>query len=530
VTMRWWDDLWLNESFAEFAAHHSSVKATRFTDAWTGFTNNRKNWAYRQDQLPSTHPIAADNYDLHAVEANFDGITYAKGASALKQLVAWVGEDDFFAGLRQYFAKHAYGNTELADLLAELSAASGRELDSWAAEWLQTSGVNTLRADFDLDEGGNFTRFDVVQSASAEYPTLRRHRIAIGLYNRQGDKLVRTERIETDIRGERTEVIELLDHQRPDLILLNDDDLTYAKIRLDEGSFETLLTQIGSFADSLPRALCWGSAWDMTRDAELTSAQFVELVLAGVGTESDLTAVSSLLRQGQSAISLFTSDAARPALAARWEAALADLLNSAEPGSDHQLAFARASASAATSGQRLRDLLGGAVAGLDIDTDLRWTLVQGLARLGAADDQEVAAELSLDDTNQGRENAALALALRPLAAAKAEAWQRVVEDASTPNETRRQIAAGFQVPGQGEVLAEYVDRYLEMAESVIDRMGVWIGQVALINLFPLANPSAETLAKVDAWLGRTAAPAAAQRYVLEGRDDLRRALAAREIN
>ncbi len=530
VTMKWWDDLWLNESFAEFAAHHSSVKATRFTDAWTGFTNSRKNWAYRQDQLPSTHPIAADNYDLHAVEANFDGITYAKGASALKQLVAWVGEDDFFAGLRQYFTKHAFSNTELTDLLAELSAASGRELDSWAAEWLQTSGVNTLRADFDVDDAGNFTRFEVVQTASAEYPTLRRHRIAIGLYNLVDGQLVRTERIETDIRGERTAVIELLDHHRPDLILLNDDDLTYAKIRLDEGSFATLLGQIGSFAESLPRALCWGSAWDMTRDAELTSAQFVELVLAGVGTESDLTAVSSLLRQGQSAINLFTSDAARPALAARWESALAGLLDAAEAGSDHQLAFARASAAAASSPQRLRDLLAGAVAGLEIDTDLRWTLVQGLARLGAADEAELSAELALDDTNQGRENQALALALRPLASAKSEAWQRVVEDASTPNETRRQIASGFQVSGQAEVLAEYVDRYLDMAETVIDKMGVWIGQVALINLFPLANPTADTLAKVDAWLAATKSPAAAQRYVLEGRDDLRRALAARQIN
>ncbi|RYJ00951.1 MAG: aminopeptidase N, partial [Actinomycetales bacterium] len=206
VTMKWWDDLWLNESFAEFAAHHSSVKATRFTDAWTGFTNSRKNWAYRQDQLPTTHPIAADNYDLHAVEANFDGITYAKGASALKQLVAWVGEDDFFAGLRAYFTKHAYGNTELQDLLVELSEASGRELDSWAAEWLQTSGVNTLRADFDVDDEGRFTRFDVVQTATEEYPTLRRHRIAIGLYDLQDGRLVRRERIETDVRDERTTV------------------------------------------------------------------------------------------------------------------------------------------------------------------------------------------------------------------------------------------------------------------------------------------------------------------------------------
>ena len=534
VTMRWWDDLWLNESFAEFAAHHSSTQATRFTDAWTGFTNNRKNWAYRQDQLPSTHPIAADNYDLHAVEANFDGITYAKGASALRQLVAWVGEKDFFAGLRAYFTKHAYGNTELTDLLRELETASGRELGDWAEEWLQTSGVNTLRADFDVDENGAFSRFSVEQTAIDAYPTLRRHRIAIGLYNRidpstgsgRRGRLVRTERIEVDVRGASTPVSELLEHQVPDLILLNDDDLTYAKIRLDSRSFATLVESIDTFEDSLPRALCWGSAWDMTRDAELPGHDFVELVLAGVGGESDLTAVAALLRQGQSAVSLFTSDQDRPELAERWEAGLRSLVEQAEEGSDHQLAFVRAYAGAASGPGYLRAILDGKLNGLEVDADLRWTLIKALARVGAADEQEIADELARDDTNSGRENAAGARAIRPLADAKAEAWRRAAVDADTPNETRRQIAAAFQVSGQAEVLEPYVEKYLAMADSIVDELGVWIGQTALIHLFPLANPSAETLAKVDDWLASTQASAAAVRYVSEGRDDLARALRA----
>ena len=529
VTMRWWDDLWLNESFAEFAAHHSSTQATRFTDAWTGFTNNRKNWAYRQDQLPSTHPIAADNYDLHAVEANFDGITYAKGASALRQLVAWVGEKDFFAGLRAYFTKHAYGNTELTDLLAELEEASGRELGDWSKEWLQTSGVNTLRADFDVDADGRFIRFDVEQTAIAEYPTLRRHRIAIGLYNRVEGQLVRTERVEVDVRGASTPVTDLIDHQAPDLILLNDDDLTYAKIRLDERSFATLVESIGTFQDSLPRALCWGSAWDMTRDAELPARDFVALVLAGVGAESDLTAVGALLRQGQSAVSLFSSDQDRPEFAERWESGLRRLVQQADAGSDHQLAFVRAYASAASGPDYLRALLNGELDGLEVDADLRWTLIKALARIGSADEQEVTAELARDDTNSGRENAAAALAIRPLADAKAEAWRRAAVDSDTPNETRRQIAAAFQVSGQAEVLEPYVDQYLSMAETIVDELGVWIGQTALVYLFPLANPSPETLAKVDAWLASTKAPAAAVRYVSEGRDDLARALRAQAV-
>ncbi len=527
VTMKWWDDLWLNESFAEWAAHHSSVKATRFTEAWTGFTNNRKNWAYRQDQLPSTHPIAADNYDLHAVEANFDGITYAKGASSLKQLVSWVGEDDFLAGLRAYFTRHAFGNTELSDLLRELEASSGRELQSWAAEWLQTTGVNTLQAQFETDEDGRFTSFDIAQSAHPDHPTLRRHRIAIGLYDREGDHLVRTDRLEVDVHDALTPIAALVGSPQPDLVLLNDDDLTYAKIRLDEQSFATLREGIATIRESLPRALCWGAAWDMTRDAELASHDFIELVLGGVGTETDLVAVSALLRQGLGAVNLYTSEAELDELATRWADGLAELVEAADPGSDHQLALVRGYAGAAREPQLLRRMLDGGLEGLSVDADLRWTLVTALARIGAASERDIAAELQRDDTNSGREHAAGARAIRPTAEAKAEAWERAAVDPSTPNETRRSIAAGFQVAGQAHVLEPYVDRYLELAETVIDDMGVWIGQVALISLFPSANPSSATLKKVDAWLAKTEAPAAAQRYVREGRDDLARALRAR---
>lgn len=526
VTMKWWDDLWLNESFAEFAAHHASVQATKYTDAWVGFVNGRKNWAYRQDQLPSTHPIAADNFDLHAVEANFDGITYAKGASALKQLVAWVGVDDFFAGLRTYFTEHAYANTTLADLLRHLEAASGRELDPWAAEWLQTSGVNTLRADFDVDDSGAFTRFEVKQSAIEAFPELRRHRVAIGLYSREGDPVVRTGRIETDIDGESTAIAELVGMAQPDLILLNDDDLTYAKIRLDERSLSTLITSIAAIGDPLARALCWGSAWDMTRDAELAAADFVTLVLAGVGSESDLMAVGSLLRQGQSAVTLFTAAEKRPAERQRWADGIWSLVTAAAAGSDHQLALVRAYAAATPDAGHLPELLDGSLDGLVVDTDLRWLLVTALARVGAADSATIAAELAGDDTISGQQYAAAALAIRPTPEAKAEAWRRSAVDPSTPNETRRSIASAFQVSGQADVLAPYVEQYLEMADTIVGELGVWIGQVALINLFPLANPTSETLDKVDEWLATTSADATAIRYVREGRDDLARALRA----
>ncbi len=295
VTMKWWDDLWLNESFAEWACYHAEVEATEYDDAWTGFANARKQTGYRQDQMPSTHPIAADNHDLHAVEVNFDMITYAKGASVLKQLVAWVGIEDFIAGLRQYFKDFAFGNSEFTDLLAALEKASGRELSGWAQEWLQTAGVNTLTPEIELDADGAYSRVAVRQSAHPDWPTVRRHRIGIGCYSYDASgSLVRTRYVETDVEGELTEIGELVGETQPDLLLLNDNDLAYAKIRLDERSRTTAIEGLSKLDDSLARALVWGAAWDMTRDAEMSATDYAELVLANIGQETDAWGVSRI--------------------------------------------------------------------------------------------------------------------------------------------------------------------------------------------------------------------------------------------
>ena len=533
VTMRWWDDLWLNESFAEWASHDANVKATRFTEAWTGFCNARKTWAYRQDQLPSTHPIAADNYDLEAVEVNFDGITYAKGASALRQLVAWVGEKEFVTGLRAYFQRHAYGNSELSDLMSALEESSGRELDSWVAEWLQTSGVNTLRARFETDDEQNFSSFVVEQTAHPDFPTLRRHRIAVGLYDRTERGLERRDSVEIDVTGASTDVDALVGVRRPDLILLNDGDLSYAKIRLDERSLATVIGGISDFTESLPRALCWGAAWDMTRDAEMAATDFVSLVLGGIATETDLTAVGALLNQAKSAVTLYSAPEHRDALATRWEQGLRELLDSAAPGSDHQLAFVRAYASAARSTEAaayLVGLLDGSTVpdGLTVDADLRWSVVAGLARLGRFGEADIDAELARDNTISGQQHAGGARAQRPDAAAKAAAWEAAVVRDDVPNETQRSIAASFQVAGQESVLEPYVERYLEMADTVWEAKGTQLATIALIYLFPRAIPSAERLARIDEWLASTSANPAAKRLVSEGRDDMARALRAQE--
>ena len=531
VTMRWWDDLWLNESFAEWAAHHASVQATKYDEAWTGFTNARKNWAYRQDQLPSTHPIAADNHDLTAVEVNFDGITYAKGASALKQLVAWVGEQDFLRGLRAYFVKHEFGSSELTDLLAALEESSGRDLHAWAREWLQTPGVNTLTPGFEVGADGCFASFHVTQSAHPDFPTLRRHRIAIGLYDEVDGRLVRRTSVETDVSGERTEVPELTGHRQPDLVLLNDGDLSYAKVRLDERSLRTLVSGVDTLDDSLARAVCWGAAWDMTRDAEMAASDFVALVLRGIGAESDLTAVAALLRYAKQAVDTYSALENRADLNLVWERGMRRLLDEAEPGSDHQLAFARGYAAAALGEEGLDFVQGlydgsAPLRGLTIDTDLRWSLLKALALGARAGDEQVQAELERDRTISGQEHAAGVLAVIPTAEAKEAAWRDAVVRDDVPNETQRSIAYSFQVPGQDELLAPYVERYLDVAATIWEEKGVQRASTVLTALFPRSLATRETLDTVDRWLGSSKANPAAKRYVREGRADLERSLAA----
>jgi aminopeptidase N len=577
VTMRWWDDLWLNESFAEWASHFCQQKIRERTgqgdDPWATFTNNRKNWAYRQDQLPTTHPIAADMVDLEAVELNFDGITYAKGASTLRQLVAFVGEDAFLAGVRAYFAKHAWGNTELSDLLTELEASSGRSLARFTADWLQTPGVNTLRPDFEVDTQGRFTRFALTQSAPDEYPVLRQHRLAVGLYQRDGERLRRVRRVEADIDGARTELPELVGLEQPDLVLVNDDDLTYAKIRLDARSVRTLTSSLKSLDSTLARALSWGAAWDMCRDAELPAAEYVELVLAGVGQETDTTAVTTVLNQALSAIANYAprtpavvgaqGHPANELLLERFAEGCYQLLCQAEPGSDHQLAFARAFIAADRSNegalllqrwlfsncgleavahygltrafQRMRAEVrdGQSPIGLDIDTDLRWRIVTALARRGVFGEDEIAAEEAVDNTAQGAERAAGARAAQPDQAAKAAAWERIV-GADTPNETHFQLCGHFFQFGQAEILTPYLARYLALVEAISSGADGWdvrssaIKQHIVGGLFPSPLMNASRLAELRAWFDSKPFSSFTARAIAERLDESARAIRCQE--
>ncbi|MFI7503406.1 aminopeptidase N [Streptomyces sp. NPDC049687] len=541
VTMEWWNDLWLNESFATYTsiacqAYHPD---SRWPHSWTTFANSMKTWAYRQDQLPSTHPIMADIRDLDDVLVNFDGITYAKGASVLKQLVAYVGMDEFFKGVQAYFKAHAFGNTRLSDLLGALEETSGRDLKSWSKAWLETAGINVLRPEIETDANGVVTSFAIRQEAPAlpagakGEPTLRPHRIAIGLYDLDDDsgKLVRDERVELDVEGELTAVPQLTGRRRPDVVLLNDDDLSYAKVRLDEKSLAFVTEHLGDFESSLPRALCWASAWDMTRDAELPTRDYLSLVLSGIGKESDIGVVQSLHRQVKLAIDLYADPATREALLTRWTDATLAHLRSAAAGSDHQLAWARAFAATARTPEQLdllEALLDGSqtIEGLAVDTELRWALVQRLAAVGRFDEAEIAGEYERDRTAAGERHAATARAARPTPEAKAEAWAQVVESDKLPNAVQEAVIGGFVQTDQRELLAPYTEKYFEVVKGIWDSRSHEIAQQIAIGFYPTIQVSQETLDRTDAWLASAEPNAALRRLVSESRSGVERALRA----
>ncbi|MET9893644.1 aminopeptidase N [Streptomyces sp. NPDC006465] len=542
VTMEWWNDLWLNESFATYTsiacqAYHPD---SRWPHSWTTFANSMKTWAYRQDQLPSTHPIMAEIRDLDDVLVNFDGITYAKGASVLKQLVAYVGMDEFFSGVQAYFKAHAFGNTRLSDLLGALEQTSGRDLGTWSQKWLQTAGINILRPEIETDADGVITSFAIRQEAPAlpagaqGEPTLRPHRIAVGLYDLDeggSGKLVRDERLELDVDGELTAVPQLVGRRRPDVILLNDDDLSYAKVRLDEDSLAFVTEHLGDFESSLPRALCWASAWDMTRDAELATRDYLALVLSGIGKESDIGVVQSLHRQVKLAIELYADPTAREALLTRWTDATLAHLRSAAAGGDHQLAWARAFAATARTPEQLdllEALLEGreTIEGLAVDTELRWAFVQRLAAVGRFDEAEIAAEYERDKTAAGERHAATARAARPSEEAKAEAWASVVESDKLPNAVQEAVIAGFVQTDQRELLAPYTDKYFAVVKEIWDTRSHEIAQQVATGLYPGIQVAQETLAKTDAWLASAEPSAALRRLVSESRSGVERALKA----
>jgi aminopeptidase N len=537
VTMKWWDDLWLNESFAEWSSYLALVEATRFKNSWAGFNAERKNWAYRQDQLSSTHPIAADMVDIETVKANFDGITYAKGASVLHQLVAHVGRDNFIAGLQVYFAKHAYRNTTLKDLLDELEAKSGRSLDSWVATWLQTAGVNTLRPEVKLS-GDTYESIAIKQEPPlipAGSTEKRPHRMAVGLYDLKGDVLSRRTSVELDVAGELTSVDKLKGEKVADLLLINDKDLSYAKIRFDQRSIETLKSHLGKLNDNLSRALCWSAAWDMLRDAEISSSDFIDIAIAGLPGEDDITTVTALGNQLSSAIEVYAAPKNRDSLREKIATVMGDLLERAKPGSDFQLQFARFFASLAhtqAQGAKIRELLDGKLNGLTIDADLRWHLLICLVERGLAGVSEIDAELQRDNTLTGQLARERCLAAQPNLEAKEKAFKTATENFEISNWMRLSAIQGFARPLHRDFHAKFIDRYFGLILDIYNTKSYEDSSNIIDLLFPSYVVSNETLAKTDAWLtstGKDAHPTL-RRHVLEAKDSLVRALKVQAVD
>ncbi|MFE0476229.1 aminopeptidase N [Streptomyces sp. NPDC058947] len=530
VTMEWWDDLWLKESFADFMGEFSLVGATRFKNGWVTFANRRKAWAYRADQLPSTHPITADIRDLQDAKLNFDGITYAKGASVLKQLVAYVGQEAFLEGARRYFKRHAYGNTRLGDLLSVLEETSGRDMSAWSRSWLQTAGVNALTPQVLLGADGRVQELAVLQEAAESHPELRPHRVAVGLYRVADGTLERYARVETDVDGARTVIAELAGSDAPDLVLVNDDDLTYCKSRFDETSLATLREHLGSVTDPLARALCWSALWNMTRDALLPARDFVDLVLRFAGGESEIGVLQMLHAWAESALAHYSAPARRETTARLLAEGARRELHAAGAGSEQQLAWARFFARTATAEadfDLLRDLLAGTatVEGLELDQELRWAFLEPLAAHGVVDEKVLADELARDDTASGKRHQVRCLAARPSEAVKAQAWAQVVESDALSNAMVEATIAGFSQGSQRELLAPYAQKYFAAIERVWAERSIQIAMHVVQGMFPSLQQSPRTLDATDAWLDshREAAPAL-RRLVLEARDDLARAL------
>ncbi len=532
VTMTWWNDLWLNESFAEYTSHLAVAEATEWTDAWTTFAFSEKAWAYTQDQLPSTHPIVAEIRDLDDVQVNFDGITYAKGAAVLRQLGATVGREAFVKGVSTYFKKFEFQNATLADLLTELEVTSGRDLNKWSKLWLETAGVNTLRTKVESADG-MITSFAIEQTAPAKYPTIRPHRMAVGFYNMVGSELVCTHSVELDVDGVLTEVPELVGLERPSLILLNDGDLTYAKVRLDQESWNFALENLARLSDPLARAQVWGSAWDATRDGEAPASDFIKLVLGNLGAETQGTMLLTLLRQLMTTTKLYTSATNRHEAIGHVAQSLLEMAKNAKPGSDNQLLFTRFAtyfAETDKSADIIEGLFNGSLVfeGLELDQDMRWDLINGLVMSGRLGEAAIAEELEKDNTANGAKQAIMARTSIPTAEAKAAGWVDILTNSELSNTDINFGCMGLVRAHDTSLLEPLVDSYFDAVLDVWNNRTFKIAEYILRGAYPIYLANEDLAKRTREFVSKPEVKQipALERILLENLDALDRALHA----
>ena len=540
VTMKWWNDLWLNESFAEFTSTLATAEATEWKDAWATFSSGEKSWALNQDQLSTTHPIVAPINDLNDTYVNFDGITYAKGASVLKQLVYYVGREKFFKGINNYLNKHAYSNATLADLLAELELTSGRDLKAWSAQWLEESGINTIATEVEENEDGTIKRLALRQTAPAEHPVLRAHRLAVGFYNEDPEtgKIVRTDRFELDVDGELTVVDAAAGKARPSLILVNDDDLTYTKLRFDDKSLAFATSNLYRFDDALARSVIWLALWDMTRDGELPARQFIDTSLAALATEHESTTFRYALAQVSTTAWHYTAPAERAEIVKHVAAELFKLAGQAKAGSDEQFQLVTAYLGYGEPGDEAfvanaKGLLDGSVAfdGLEIDNNFRWTIINALSTVNAIDQAGIDAELAKRETTENREFAYGARAVAGTAEAKAWAWNEALHNDELTNMQLEAVAGGFAATPRVDLAEPYAEKYFEVADWIWEHKTFHMAEALLEGLYPGYADPAKLVELGDAWLAsHKDADNALQRIVRGNVEASHRTLKVRDSN
>ncbi|KAA8825238.1 aminopeptidase N [Bifidobacterium reuteri] len=540
VTMKWWNDLWLNESFAEFTSTLATAEATEWHDAWATFCSGEKSWALRQDQLPTTHPIVAPINDLNDTYVNFDGITYAKGASVLKQLAFYVGRQQFFAGINNYLNRHAYSNATLADLLHELENTSGRDLKAWSAKWLEESGINTIAASVQEGRNGTIAELKLTQTAPAEHPVLRPHRLAVGFYNedKASGTIVRTDQFELDVDGETTLVQSAEGRKRPAFILVNDDDLTYTKIRFDAESQAFAEANLHRFGDALARAVTWLAFWDMTRDGEFPAERFVDMTLRLLATETESTTFRYALACMSTTAHHYVAPARREEVLRHVAAELWTLANAAEAGSDTQFQLITAYLGYGEEGDaafaaNAHGLLDGTVTleGLDIDNNFTWTIVNALASVNEFGDSDIEAQLAKRDTTENREFALGARAVKATAEAKEWAWNEALNNSELTNAQLEAVARGFSATPRPDLAEPFAARYFETVDWIWANKTYHMAEALLNGLYPgYADPA--TLTKLgDAWLEEHfAADNALKRLIVENVASSHRTLAVRDYN
>jgi aminopeptidase N len=526
VTLQWWDDIWLNESFAEYMGYQTLTEATRFTDTWTDFGVVRKAWGYDADQRPSTHPVAPENVDdTAAALLNFDGISYAKGASALRQLVAWLGEKDFLAGINTHFARHKFGNATLADFIDSLASGTERDVHAWADAWLRTTGVDTLTPTITRTEDGTHTL--TVDRAGS-----RPHRIAVGLYDQDpGDtgRLVLRERLDLDVP--QTEPHPL--GKRPALLLLNDGDLTYAKVRFDPDSFEAVRTGLSGLPEPLTRAVVWNALRDAVRDGELPASAYLDAARAHLPHETDLALVQGVLAFASAQVTdRYLTPEARPVALATLTALCRDLIRRTEDGSNPGLRliavrhFIDVAAHPDTIAAWLTE--GTVPGGPELDPELRWRVLGRLAVLGATDEPAIAAELERDPSATGQEGAARCRAALPDPEAKRTAWEAMFTTDDLSNYLFTATARGFWQPEQADLVREYVPRFYPDAVALAARRGPAMADAAGRWAFPTHAVDADTLRLGEECLRDADLTPSLRRKLVDQLDDLARALRVRE--